>query len=148
MKFSTILAGIATFSASLVAASPIQERQVTGFQVTNFFAACSGPPDHCDYSATLTSIPDGAVITASHTRSGVKTFPAASGFWTTSNPSVQIRINDSLGGDKRIAITDARIIGSSMTYSHIAPNGQWPINAAGYQSYSGPTSFVANNNPV
>ncbi|KAK4161505.1 hypothetical protein QBC43DRAFT_357604 [Cladorrhinum sp. PSN259] len=147
MKYSVVLAGIATTFATLSSASPVEARQATSFQVNGFSASCSGPPDQCVYAATVTSIPDGAVITATHTRTGVKTFPTASGFWTTNNTAINIRVNGLPQADKRIAIVDMRVVGSAFTYSHVSPAADWPV-VDGYQKYTGPSSFATEFNQV
>lgn len=93
----------------------------------------------------MTSIPDGTVITATHVRTGFKTFPPASGFWATNNTAINIRVNGLEQTIKRIAITDTRDLSSVFTYSHISPAAEWPI-VDGYQKYIGPSSFETEFN--
>ena len=89
----------------------------------------------------MTSIPDGDVITATHTLTGFKTFPTSSGFWTTNNTGINIRVIGLPQAYKRVAITDSRVISSPFTYNHVSPAEEWPV-VGGYQKYTGPSSFT------
>lgn len=81
------------------------------------------------------------MITATHVRTGASTFPAASGFWTTSNPLYHVYIQPASSTAKRIVFQD-QSGSSTVTFEHISANTNWPI-VGGVQSYTGPTSFTA-----
>lgn len=68
--------------------------------------------------------------------------PINSGFWTCSNSEIWLRINKIPGGTNayRIVLTDARVVGSPVTFDYFSPTSDWPGDAA----YTGPSSFIAS----
>ncbi|KAK0721327.1 hypothetical protein B0T21DRAFT_338044 [Apiosordaria backusii] len=138
MKFTIATAALGLFG--LTSAAPAEANIVakqahgaTSAQVNNFSVTCGA--SSCSYTARAVILPENVAVTFTHTTSG-STIPTNTGFFTSSDPAVYLRINKALG-DYRIVLSDAHVIGTSVNLARISPGSEWTAS-----SYSGPSSFT------
>ncbi|KAK0732284.1 hypothetical protein B0H67DRAFT_549880 [Lasiosphaeris hirsuta] len=150
MKASTMVALMAAFAGALAFASPVsaardglavREHNVSSVAITGFTAFCSTEPQHCQYSATLTFLPENRVSNASLYLWGQQSFPSSSGFWDTDDFQIFIHVNK-VNQRYRILVSDVHDVDSgTVNFGYLSPAADWPTKDR-VQSYIGPMDFV------
>ncbi len=93
------------------------------------------------YSLTLTTVPDGKVVTGTRFIPGATVFPNTSGRFEMSDDIIQFSIQKP-GTQPFYRMSASELVeDGSVGGSRISPVSEWPT-VNGFQSYTGPSSFV------